>query len=138
MARYKKLSGYDVLFSTGTDEHGQKIASSAEKVNLTPLELADKVVLKFKNLWPLLNIEYDDFIRTTEPRHIKVVQEIFKLTDETCPTCGKKIEKIKEESYFFKMSKYQVSYLREEDRKDKRRKLFLQDVKISGKDIIIF
>ncbi|OQY40235.1 methionine--tRNA ligase, partial [Candidatus Atribacteria bacterium 4572_76] len=140
MARYKKLSGYDVLFSTGTDEHGQKIASSAEKVNLTPLELADKVVLKFKNLWPLLNIEYDDFIRTTEPRHIKVVQEIFnklyengdiykgeyegwycvpcetywtetQLTDETCPTCGKKIEKIKEESYFFKMSKYQERIL---------------------------
>ena len=136
MARYKKLSGYDVLFSTGTDEHGQKIARSAVKVNLTPLELADKVVLKFKNLWPLLNIKYDDFIRTTEPRHIKVVQEIFtklyengdiykgeyegwycvpcetfwtetQLTNETCPTCGKKIEKIKEESYFFKMSKYQ-------------------------------
>jgi len=140
MARYKKLSGYDVLFSTGTDEHGQKIVRSAEKVNLTPLELADKVVLKFKNLWPLLNIKYDDFIRTTEPRHIKVVQEIFnklyekgdiykgeyegwycvpcetfwtetQLTDETCPTCGKKIEKIKEESYFFKMSKYQDKIL---------------------------
>jgi len=140
MARYKKLSGYDVLFSTGTDEHGQKIAHSAEKVNLTPLELADEVVLKFKNLWPLLNIKYDDFIRTTEPRHIKVVQEIFtklyekgdiykgeyegwycvpcetfwtetQLTDETCPTCGKKIEKIKEESYFFKMSKYQDQIL---------------------------
>ncbi|HER25447.1 MAG TPA: methionine--tRNA ligase [Candidatus Atribacteria bacterium] len=136
MARYKKLSGYDVLFATGTDEHGQKIARSAEKVNLTPLELADKVVLKFKNLWPCLNIEYDDFIRTTEPRHIQVVQEIFRklyekgdiykgeyegwycvpcetfwtetqLTDEICPSCGKKIEKIKEESYFFKMSKYQ-------------------------------
>jgi len=140
MARYKKLSGYDVLFSTGTDEHGQKIARSAEKVNITPLELADKVVLKFKDLWPLLNIKYDDFIRTTEPRHIKVVQEIFnklyekgdiykgeyegwycvpcetfwtetQLTNETCPTCGKKIEKIKEESYFFKMSKYQDQIL---------------------------
>jgi len=140
IARYKKLSGYDVLFSTGTDEHGQKIARSAEMVNLTPLELADKVVLKFKNLWPLLNIKYDDFIRTTEPRHIKVVQEIFnklyekgdiykgeyegwycvpcetfwtetQLTDETCPTCGRKIEKIKEESYFFKMSKYQDQIL---------------------------
>ena len=140
MARYKKLSGYDVLFSTGTDEHGQKIVSSAEKVNLTPLELADRVVLKFKNLWPLLNIEYDDFIRTTEPRHIEVVQGIFnklykngdiykgeyegwycmpcetfwtetQLTDKTCPTCGKKIEKITEESYFFKMSKYQDKIL---------------------------
>jgi len=140
IARYKKLSGYNVLFSTGTDEHGQKIARSAEKVNLTPLELADKVVVKFKNLWPLLNIKYDDFIRTTETRHIKVVQGIFnklyekgdiykgeyegwycvpcetfwtetQLMDETCPTCGKKIEKIKEESYFFKMSKYQDQIL---------------------------
>lgn len=98
------------------------------------------MVLKFKNLWPLLNIEYDDFIRTTEPRHIEVVQEIFnklykngdiykgeyegwycvpcetfwtetQLTDKTCPTCGKKIEKITEESYFFKMSKYQDKIL---------------------------
>ena len=140
IARYKRLSGYDVLFSTGTDEHGQKIARSAEKLNLTPLELVDKVVLKFKNLWPLLNIQYDDFIRTTEPRHIKVVQGIFnklyekgdiykdeyegwycvpcetfwtetQLTDKTCPTCGRKIEKIKEESYFFKMSKYQEQLL---------------------------
>lgn len=140
MARYKKLSGYDVLFATGTDEHGQKIARSAEKVNLTPLELADKVVLKFKDLWPLLNVKYDDFIRTTESRHIQVVQEIFRklyekgdiyqgeyegwycvpcetfwtetqLNNETCPSCGKKIEKIKEESYFFKMSKYQEKIL---------------------------
>jgi len=144
MARYKRLSGYEVLFSTGTDEHGQKIARSAEKVNLTPLELSDKVVLKFKNLWPILNIKYDDFIRTTEQRHIKVVQDIFEklykkgdiykgeyegwycvpcetfwtetqLTDKVCPTCGRKIEKIKEESYFFKMSKYQnklLSYIK--------------------------
>jgi len=140
IARYKRLSGYEVLFSTGTDEHGQKIVSSAEKANLTPLELVDKVVLKFKNLWPLLNIKYDEFIRTTEERHIKVVQEIFnklyqkgdiykgeyegwycvpcetfwtetQLTDKTCPTCGRKIEKIKEESYFFKISKYQDQLL---------------------------
>ncbi len=116
IARYKRLAGYEVLFSTGTDEHGQKIARSAEKASLTPLELADKVVSQFKNLWPLLNIQYDDFIRTTEPRHIKVVQGIFnklyekgdiykgeyegwyctpcetfwtetQLTDKTCPTC---------------------------------------------------
>lgn len=140
IARYKRLSGYHVLFSTGTDEHGQKIVSSAEKANLTPLELVDKVVLKFKNLWPLLNIKYDEFIRTTEERHIKVVQEIFnklyqkgdiykseyegwycipcetfwtetQLTGKTCPTCGRKIEKIKEESYFFKISKYQDQLL---------------------------
>ena len=140
IARYKRLSGYDVLFSTGTDEHGQKIVRSAEKANLTPQELADQVVIKFKDLWPLLNIRYDDFIRTTEVRHIEVVKgllnklydkdDIYKgeyegwycvpcetfwtetqLTDRTCPNCGRKIEKIKEESYFFKMSKYQDQLL---------------------------
>lgn len=140
LARYKRLSGYDVLFSTGTDEHGQKIARSAEKANLTPQELADQVVIKFKDLWPLLNIRYDDFIRTTEVRHIEVVKgllnklykkgDIYKgeyegwycvpcetfwtetqLTDKTCPNCGRKIEKIKEESYLFKMSKYQDQLL---------------------------
>ncbi len=140
LARYKRLSGYDVLFSTGTDEHGQKIVRSAEKANLTPQELADQVVIKFKDLWPLLNIRYDDFIRTTEVRHIGVVKgllnklyekgDIYKgeyegwycvpcetfwtetqLTDKTCPNCGRKIEKIKEESYFFKMSKYQDQLL---------------------------
>jgi len=140
LARYKRLSGYDVVFSTGTDEHGQKIARSAEKAGLTPQQLTDNVVLKFKNLWPILNIEYDDFIRTTEKRHEKVVQGLFEklyhqgdiykgeyegwycvpcetfwtetqLTDETCPTCGRKIEKIKEEGYFFKMSKYEEQLL---------------------------
>ncbi|MEA1939068.1 MAG: methionine--tRNA ligase [Candidatus Caldatribacteriota bacterium] len=140
LARYKRLSGYDVVFSTGTDEHGQKIAQSAEKAQVTPKQLTDNVVLKFKNLWPLLNIKYDDFIRTTEKRHIKVVQELFnklyeqgdiykgeyegwycvpcetfwtetQLTDNTCPTCGRKIEKIKEEGYFFKMSKYEKQLL---------------------------
>jgi len=140
IARYKRLSGYDVIFSTGTDEHGQKIARSAEKENLTPQQLTDNVVLKFKKLWPLLNIENDDFNRTTEKRHIKVVQGLFEklyqqgdiykgeyegwycvpcetfwtetqLTDNTCPTCGRKIEKIKEAGYFFKMSKYEDQLL---------------------------
>lgn len=135
LARYKRLCGYEVIFATGTDEHGQKIVRSAEKVNLTPQQLTDNVVLKFKKLWPLLNIKYDDFIRTTESRHIAVVQKLFEklyqqgdiykgeyegwycvpcetfwtetqLTDNTCPDCGRKIEKIKEEGYFFKMSKY--------------------------------
>jgi len=77
LARYKKMSGYDVIFSTGTDEHGQKIAQSAEKANLTPQQLTDNVVLKFKKLWPLLNIKYDEFIRTTQESHIKVVQGLF-------------------------------------------------------------
>ena len=140
IARYKRLAGYEVLFATGTDEHGQKIARLAEKLNLTPLELADQVVLKFKNLWPLLNIKYDDFIRTTETRHIQVVQRLFnylyqkgdiykgvyegwycvpcetywtetQLVDKICPSCGRKLEKIKEESYFFRMSKYQEKLL---------------------------
>ena len=140
IARYKKLLGYDILFATGTDEHGQKIAHSAEKVNLTPQELADQVVVKFKNLWPLLNIKYDDFIRTTETRHIEVVKKLLnklhdkgdiyigeyegwycipcetfwtetQLIDKTCPNCGRPLEKIKEESYFFKMSKYQDQLL---------------------------
>ena len=135
LARYKRLCGYEVIFATGTDEHGQKIVRSAEKVNLTPQQLTDNVVLKFQKLWPLLNIKYDDFIRTTESRHIAVVQKLFEklyqqgdiykgeyegwycvpcetfwtetqLTDNTCPDCGRKIEKIKEEGYFFKMSKY--------------------------------
>lgn len=140
IARYKRLDGYEVMFATGTDEHGQKIARSAEKLGLTPQELADKVVLKFKDLWPLLNIKYDDFIRTTEDRHIQVVQRLFnylyqkgdiykgvyegwycvpcetywtetQLTDKICPSCGRKLEKIKEESYFFRMSKYQERLL---------------------------
>lgn len=77
MARYKRLRGFDVLFATGTDEHGQKIAKSAEKMGIEPLQLANQVVAKFKNLWPKLNIRYDDFIRTTEKRHEQVVQKLF-------------------------------------------------------------
>ena len=141
MARYKKLSGFDVLFSTGTDEHGQKIQRSAKEKGFTPLELANKVVSNFLRLWERLNIEYDDFIRTTEERHIKVVQKFFKKLQENgdiykgmyegwyctpcetfwpesqlleghrCPQCGRPTEKLKEESYFFRMSEYQESLL---------------------------
>ena len=136
MARYKRLRGFDVLFATGTDEHGQKIAKSAEKIGIKPLELANQVVAKFKNLWPKLNIKPDDFIRTTEKRHEQVVQKLFnrlykkgdiykgeyegwycvtceafwpesQVEGEKCPDCGRPVEKFKEESYFFKMSKYQ-------------------------------
>ncbi len=136
MARYKRLRGFDVLFATGTDEHGQKIAKSAEKMGIEPLELANQVVKKFKNLWPTLNIRPDDFIRTTEKRHEEVVQKIFnqlyekgdiykgkyegwycipcetfwpetQIEGNKCPDCGRPIEKFKEESYFFKMSRYQ-------------------------------
>jgi len=140
MARYKRLRGFDVLFATGTDEHGQKIAKSAEKMGLKPLELANQVVAKFKNLWPRLNIEPDDFIRTTEKRHEQVVQKLFnklyekgdiykgeyegwycvtceafwpesQIEGNKCPDCGRPVEKFKEESYFFKMSKYQDKLL---------------------------
>jgi len=141
MARYKRFRGYDVLFATGTDEHGQKIAKSAEKLGITPLELANRVVKKFKELWPILNVKPDDFIRTTEERHKKVVQKIFnrlykkgdiykgeyegwycvpcetfwpesQIEGNKCPDCGRPIEKFKEESYFFKMSKYQDMLLK--------------------------
>lgn len=141
MARFKRLRGFEVLFATGTDEHGQKIAKSAEQLGIKPQELADRVVLKFKNLWPLLHIKPDDFIRTTEKRHELVVQKIFsrlyekgdiykgeyegwycvpcetfwpesQVEDNKCPDCGRPIEKFKEESYFFRMSSYQDQLLK--------------------------
>lgn len=137
MARWKRMEGYDVLFCTGTDEHGQKIHRAAESQGLHPKELADRVVENFKNLWVKLNISYDDFIRTTEERHEKVVQEVFKRMIETgdiykgiyegwycvfcetfwsesqlldgmrCPDCGRGVERVSEETYFFRLSKYQ-------------------------------
>lgn len=135
LARYKKMRGYDVFFLTGSDEHGQKIQRKAKEAGVTPKEYVDKIVASFQHLWKKLNIEYDDFIRTTEERHIKVVQELFKkiydqgdiykaeyegwyctpcesfwterqLVDGNCPDCGRPVELVKEESYFFKMSKY--------------------------------
>ncbi|MBO8125626.1 MAG: methionine--tRNA ligase [Firmicutes bacterium] len=135
IARYRRMSGYEVLFMTGSDEHGQKIERKAREKGVTPLEYVDPIVESFKVLWEKLNISYDDFIRTTEDRHIKVVQAIFKkiyekgdiykseyegwyctpcetfwlerqLVDGKCPDCGRPVELTKEESYFFKMSKY--------------------------------
>ena len=136
ISRYKRMKGYDVYFLTGTDEHGQKIQTAAEAKGKTPQELVDEIHLNFKKLWEVLNISNDDFIRTTEPRHIKVVQEIFKklidqgdiykgtysgyycVPDETyvpessmgpnktCPDCGRPLTIMEEESYFFKASKY--------------------------------
>lgn len=141
LARYKRLAGFDVFYLTGTDEHGQKIERTAKNQELSPKELADQVVVKFQNLWDTLNISYDDFIRTTEPRHEKVVQSLFqKLYDQgdiykgyyegwyctpcetfflenqlgdehTCPDCGRPTELIKEENYFFKISKYEQPLL---------------------------
>ena len=140
LARFHRLDGYDVFFLTGTDEHGQKIEKAARSKNLSPLELADQVVQNFKSTWELLNISNDDFIRTTQARHKKVVLEILQkviqkgdiylgeyedwycvpceafltetqLVNSNCPTCGRKVEKLKEESYFFRMSKYEQMLL---------------------------
>ncbi len=135
MARFKRQTGYDVMFLTGTDEHGQKIQKIAKEHNVTPKEYVDDIVAGIKDLWKLMNISNDDFIRTTDERHVKVVQKIFKqlydqgdiykseyegwyctpcesfwldrqLVDGKCPDCGRPVEKAKEESYFFRLSKY--------------------------------
>ena len=136
IARYKRMSGYNVKFLTGTDEHGQKIQEKALSKNITPQELVDDIHLNFKRLWKILNISNDDFIRTTEQRHVKAVQAVFKkLLDQgdiykgtysgyycvpcetyvpensmgenkTCPQCGRPLKIMEEESYFFKGSKY--------------------------------
>jgi len=136
MARFKRLTGFDVMFLTGTDEHGQKIERIAREKGVTPKEYVDGIVAGIKELWKLLNISYDDFIRTTDKRHEEVVQKIFKklydqgdiykseyegwyctpcesfwtetqLKDGCCPDCGRPVELVKEESYFLKLSKYQ-------------------------------
>ena len=78
MARFKKLMGYDVYFLTGTDEHGQKIERKAKEQGVTPKEYVDKIVAGIKDLWKLMDIDYSDFIRTTDDRHVKCVQKIFK------------------------------------------------------------
>ena len=135
IARFKRLTGYDVMFLTGTDEHGQKIQRIAEEKHITPKEHVDEVVAGIKELWKMMNISYDKFIRTTDDYHVKAVQKIFKklydqgdiykssyegmyctpcesfwtetqLVDGKCPDCGRPVEKSKEEAYFFKMSKY--------------------------------
>lgn len=141
MTRYKKIRGYETYFLTGSDEHGQKIERAAEKAGVAPKEYVDNIVDAFKNLWNHLMIDYDDFLRTTDQRHIEAVQKLFmkiyekgdiylskytghyctscetyftdlQLVDGNhCPDCGKETEIISEESYFFKMSKYQDQLL---------------------------
>ncbi len=145
MARFKKLTGYDTYFLTGTDEHGQKIERKARDKGVTPQAYVDHIVEGIKGLWKLMDIEYDDFIRTTDDRHVKCVQKLFKqlydqgdiykseyegwyctpcesfwtelqLKDGCCPDCGRPVEKTREESYFFRMSKYQdwlIQYIEE-------------------------
>jgi methionyl-tRNA synthetase len=140
LARYKRLKGFDVFFLTGTDEHGQKVEKAAYAAGETPLELADRVMKRFQALWEKLEISNDDFIRTTQERHKKGVSELFQrvmdkgdiylgeyedwyctpcetfwtetqLIDFKCPDCNRPTEKLKEESYFFRMSKYQEQLL---------------------------
>jgi len=148
IARWHRKIGDDVFFSTGTDEHGQKIQRYALKSNEKPQEFVERMSQKFIDLWEKLNISYDKFVRTTQSQHMEIVQDIFKkiyekgdiykglyeglycvdcenfypekdLEDGFCPIHNKKVEKIQEESYFFKMSKYQeriLEYIR--DNKD--------------------
>lgn len=136
MARYKKLRGFDVKFITGADEHGQKIEAAAQNAGLSPKQYVDNIDVNIKNLWKSLNVDYDYYIRTTDSNHIKAVQKIFKtlyekgdiykgyyeglyctpcetffteaqLKDGKCPDCSREVHHLKEESYFFKLSKYQ-------------------------------
>ena len=140
MTRFRKMQGYDTYFLTGTDEHGQKLEKKAAEEGVAPIEYIDRIVAETKDLWKLMNIEYDDFIRTTEERHIRIVQKIFRQFYEqgdiykaeyegmyctpcesfwtptqlvekdgvqVCPDCGRPCQPMKEESYFFRMSKYQ-------------------------------
>jgi methionyl-tRNA synthetase/methionyl-tRNA synthetase C-terminal region/beta chain len=135
MARYKRLRGYDVWYLTGTDEHGQKIERNAKDKNKSPQQFVDDIVVGIKELWSKLEISNNDFIRTTEPRHKEAVEKIFaqllkqddiykgeyegwyctpcesfflerQLVNGNCPDCGRPVELVKEESYFFRMSKY--------------------------------
>ncbi len=136
IARYKRLNGYDVFFLTGTDEHGQKIEKKAIEAGVSPKEYVDKIVDNAKDLWKSLDISYDKFIRTTDSEHVVCVQKIFEklyqqgdiykgeykglyctpcesfwtetqLKDGKCPDCGRDVHEVKEEAYFFKLSKYQ-------------------------------
>lgn len=135
VARYKRMRGYDVMFLTGLDEHGQKIAQTAEKEGVTPQEHVDRICKSTKELWKLMNISYNKFIRTTDDYHVKSVQKIFKklydkgeiykgeykgmyctpceafwtktqLVDGKCPDCGREVTEMTEEAYFFRLSKY--------------------------------
>ena len=136
MARYKRIQGYDVMFLTGTDEHGQKIEEKAKAAGITPKQYVDHVVSGIKDLWKLMDISYDKFIRTTDDYHEKAVQKIFKQlydqgdiykgsyegwyctpcesfwtetqrVDGKCPDCGREVRRTSEEAYFFRLSKYQ-------------------------------
>lgn len=141
MARFKRMTGYDVKFLTGTDEHGQKIQRKAEEEGTTPKAYVDEIVDGIQKLWKTLDISYDQFIRTTDDYHVEAVQKIFKklydqgdiyksyyegwyctpceafwtdsqLGEGKCPDCGREVEWTREEAYFFKLSKYQDRILK--------------------------
>lgn len=136
MARYKRIRGFDVKFLTGSDEHGQKIETIAKQKGISPKEYVDNIVEGIKELWKTMNVDYDYYIRTTDENHKATVQKIFKklyeqgdiykgyyegwyctpcetfftenqLVEGNCPDCNREVQKLKEESYFFKLSKYQ-------------------------------
>jgi len=136
IARYKRLKGYDVYFQTGTDEHGEKIELKAKDASKSPKEFVDEIANEIKNIWDLMHVSYDKFVRTTDPIHEQAVQKIFQkmydkgdiylgeysglyctpcesfwtesqLVDGKCPDCGREVTLKKEEAYFFKLSKYQ-------------------------------
>ncbi len=135
IARFKRMSGYDVFYLTGSDEHGQKVEQKALEAGKTPQQFVDDIVADIKDLWALLNVSYDKFIRTTDVSHKATVQKIFdklwdngdlykdeyegwyctpcesfwtesQLVDGKCPDCGREVKKTKEQSYFFRLSKY--------------------------------
>ena len=135
VARMKRMQGYDVMFLTGTDEHGQKIEKKAQEAGVTPKAYVDDIVANFKKLWARLGISYDRYVRTTDDYHIKTVQNIFEklykdgwiykseykgkyctpcesfwtesqLVDGKCPDCGREVKPAREEAYFFRLSKY--------------------------------
>lgn len=140
LSRYYRMTGHDVFFLTGTDEHGQKIEKAAEAKGLTPQELVDQVVLRFKSLWDELNIDYDRFIRTTDTEHKKVVQDVFRRVfdkgyiylgeyaglycrpcetyytetqaeEGVCPECKRELTVLKEEAFFFRLSAFETKLL---------------------------
>jgi methionyl-tRNA synthetase len=177
LARYKRSKGFDVHFLTGTDEHGQKVWKAAEAAGKTPQQFVDEIVVRFKDAWQKLGITYDDFIRTTEPRHEKAVQAIFsKLLKQgdiykgeyegwycvpcetfwaegelredmegrkLCPDCGRVTDLLKEETYYFKLSKYQDKLLKHLEanpasvQPDARRNEVVQFIKQGLKDLSI-
>ena len=141
IARQKRLLGYDVYFLTGSDEHGQKVQDLAKEVGITPKEYVDNIVSEIKKSWDIMDTSYDQFIRTTDAHHEKVVAHIFQklydqgdiykneyegyycvpcetfftetqLDDGKCPDCGRPVSKAKEEAYFFKMAKYQEKLMK--------------------------